>query len=160
MALIESQIVALAMACTAGEPHGLCQMTQVVIMQESSACLPTQKIGDDNTSFGCGGFKLDTAREFDKKATIKRLVMDDKYNIRLTVRSLMRCKARHKEWERQFVCHNSPYDAQRMSMAEIRKHPYLSVVRKRIGELAPIQGRVRMEMFRQRQEALKRAKRK
>lgn len=124
---------ALLKACELGKPHGLCETMQAIILQESSACHPAQLVGDDGTSFGCGGLKLSTARMYDPKVTAKQLVNDRDRNLRITLRNLLACRERHgKSWRRMVVCHNGPARAIRKSDTEIARDPYLWAVGERL----------------------------
>ena len=105
-----------------------------VLTQESSLC--NHKKGMDKHSFGCGQLQKRTALLVNgKPVAAHRLQHDDALNIRLAARYLAYCMQEMNSWERSVICYNKgPYRAAGMSEREVKRDPYLGLVRKRMSE--------------------------
>ena len=103
-----------------------------IIHQESSFC--RYRIGDDDTSLGCGQLKLDTARMFAPNITRWRLIHDDRLNIRLAWAYFQAAEAQTGSWTAAVYAYNKGIpQATAASWAALLHDPYVRAIERSLG---------------------------
>lgn len=100
---------------------------QAILGQESSYCF--DKHNRDPNSWGCGQLKVSTAQLFDKGATAKKLLNNDRYNIWIAATYLRYCRDQTRNWTGMVRCYHGWKSSDWPA--------YVKAIRDRLQELQP-----------------------